>query len=65
MTTKDLQIIELINHNKNRSILFLAGNNDQLIDPKHAKALYDKFEGRKQLMIFEGDHNSSRPSSIL
>lgn len=61
----DLEIIKKINANHNRSILFLAGTEDALIYYRHTQSLYEKFEGKKKMILFEGDHNSDRPFEVL
>jgi fermentation-respiration switch protein FrsA (DUF1100 family) len=65
ISIKDLEIINLINHHKKRSILFLSGTEDALIDSKHARQLYERYEGPKKLLLFEGDHNSLRPPGVI
>jgi hypothetical protein len=36
-----------------------------LISYQHAIKLHDRFQGRKKLMLFDGDHNSDRPLDVL
>lgn len=46
-----------INHVKS-GIIFLHGSNDTLIPPSHSRKLFDKFKGRKKMIIVEkGGHN--------
>eukprot|EP01098_Paradermamoeba_levis_P001572 TRINITY_DN1183_c0_g1_i5.p1 TRINITY_DN1183_c0_g1~~TRINITY_DN1183_c0_g1_i5.p1 ORF type:complete len:372 (-),score=96.68 TRINITY_DN1183_c0_g1_i5:140-1255(-) len=41
--------------------LFAHGEGDTFIQPHHSKQIQEKYEGDKNLILFEGDHNSSRP----
>ena len=36
-----------------------------MITSSHAETLHDAYTGRKKLILFEGDHNSTRPSEVL
>jgi GMP synthase-like glutamine amidotransferase len=51
--------------NTNKSIIFLSGNNDSIVDKAHSETLYRKFNGHKELLIFEGTHNSQRSDYVL
>jgi len=53
-----------INHVKESFIpaLFACANQDDFIQPHHAQELHDKYAGDKNLIKFDGDHNSGRPS---
>jgi len=42
--------------------LFATGNQDDFIKPHHTDELYKKYAGDKNVIKFEGDHNSTRPS---
>lgn len=44
--------------------MFLSGKNDNFVKPHHSNLLYDEYLGSKQFLIFDGDHNSIRPSHI-
>ena len=41
--------------------LFVAGENDDFVQPGHSQRIYDKYAGDKNLVLVEGDHNSARP----
>lgn len=41
--------------------LFIAAENDDFITPKHSQELYENYGGDKNIIIVDGDHNSSRP----
>ncbi len=41
--------------------LFATGEQDSFIAPHHTQALYEAYAGDKNLIKFDGDHNSSRP----
>lgn len=43
-------------------ILFGAGEQDDFIAPHHAKNMYEKYAGEKELMTFQGTHNTRRPA---
>jgi len=43
--------------------LFGAARSDTFVLPQHTSDLYSAYLGPKQMMIFEGDHNSQRPSN--
>jgi len=40
--------------------LFGAPKDDTFVSPQHTKDLYMAYNGSKQLLTFEGDHNSQR-----
>eukprot|EP00358_Blepharisma_japonicum_P006498 CAMPEP_0202940894 /NCGR_PEP_ID=MMETSP1395-20130829/1029_1 /ASSEMBLY_ACC=CAM_ASM_000871 /TAXON_ID=5961 /ORGANISM="Blepharisma japonicum, Strain Stock R1072" /LENGTH=194 /DNA_ID=CAMNT_0049635675 /DNA_START=436 /DNA_END=1017 /DNA_ORIENTATION=+ len=42
-------------------VLFGAGIQDLFVRPHHTQDLYDKYPGEKDIILFEGDHNSIRP----
>jgi hypothetical protein len=41
--------------------LFACATGDDFILPHHTQDLYDKYAGDKNVVRFEGDHNSPRP----
>ncbi|CDW72798.1 UNKNOWN [Stylonychia lemnae] len=45
--------------------LFLAGDQDDFVAPQHSKDIYEKYEGDKKLITFEGGHNGVRPDHVL
>ena len=45
--------------------LFGHGSKDTLIPCEHTKELHKKYGGLKQIIIFEGDHNSPRPVNFV
>ena len=46
--------------------IFAAAQDDSFIPPSHSQELYESYGGtEKQLIFFEGDHNSSRPLTFL
>ena len=47
------------------SILFLAAKGDSLIHYNHSVELFTTYKGPKNILIFEGNHNSKRPKHIL
>lgn len=44
--------------------LFIAGVNDELIDPHHTHDIYEAYAGDKNMVMIEGDHNSQRPQYL-
>jgi len=45
--------------------LFVAAKSDAFIDQHHAKDLYEKYGGDKNIILVEGDHNSTRPKFLM
>jgi len=45
--------------------LFTAASRDTFILPSHAKQLYDAYAGDKNMVLVDGDHNSSRPRFLM
>jgi len=45
--------------------MFLAARADDFVPPSHALDLHAAYSGEKQIMLFEGDHNSGRPKDVL
>ncbi len=43
----------------------MAGDEDKMIPSTHGQRIYDAFPGKKKIKIFEGTHNSNRPSSVV
>jgi hypothetical protein len=42
--------------------LFAAATGDDFIAPRHAEAIHADYAGDKNLITFDGDHNSNRPA---
>jgi acetyl esterase/lipase len=45
--------------------LFIAAEGDAFVPPHHSQKIYAKYVGDKNIIIVEGDHNSSRPRYCL
>jgi len=45
--------------------LFATGNDDDFIPPHHTDELHKKYAGDKNVIKFEGDHNSPRPRFFM
>ena len=58
---KPIKVVEKIK----TPALFGHGSQDTLIPPEHTKELYKNYGGLKQIVIFEGDHNSPRPVNFV
>ncbi len=58
----NLDDIEPINYAKRCFIpaLFTAATDDDFVRPHHSKLLYDSYQGDKNIIMIEGDHNSIR-----
>jgi len=63
----DINDLVPMNHVKAGFIpaFFVAGKQDTFIDPHHAKDLFEKYAGDKNIVVVDGDHNSPRPSFLL
>ena len=59
----DIYKLSPINHVKNSFIpaLFATATNDDFIQPHHSEELHQAYEGEKNMVTFDGDHNSTRP----
>lgn len=44
--------------------LFAHGEKDNFIKPVHSRELHDAYAGDKNLVLFDGDHNSPRPEFL-
>lgn len=52
--------------NVNTTVIFMSGNHDLLINKRNSEKLYEACPcTKKYLKIFEGDHNSKRPDSVM
>ena len=60
-----IEPIENINKCKNIPILFCHGLNDSLINNHHCSDLYKVSGGKKEIVMFEGEHNEKRPLHIF
>ena len=45
--------------------LFAHGADDDFIKPAHSRALHDAYAGEKEFLLFDGDHNSPRPTPFF
>mmetsp|Transcript_44078 Transcript_44078/g.102963 ORF Transcript_44078/g.102963 Transcript_44078/m.102963 type:complete len:383 (+) Transcript_44078:61-1209(+) len=45
--------------------LFVAGVNDDLIDPHHTHDIHELYAGDKNMVLIDGDHNSARPEYLV
>jgi pimeloyl-ACP methyl ester carboxylesterase len=59
----DVKDLKPINHVQNAFIPALFGHatDDDFILPHHSEKLHEAYNGDKNMIKFEGDHNSSRP----
>lgn len=44
---------------------FCHAVNDTFISPNHCKQLFSSYTGEKEMIMFDGDHNSKRPYHVL
>jgi hypothetical protein len=63
----DINDIETLEHGPKSSVptLFMHGRQDNFISPRHSEELYNNYGGSKEIMLFEGDHNSERSDKVL
>ncbi|XP_019440077.1 PREDICTED: uncharacterized protein LOC109345491 [Lupinus angustifolius] len=45
-------------------VLFGHANDDQFVQPHHSDLISESYAGEKNIIKFDGDHNSSRPQSF-
>jgi len=45
--------------------LFAHGKDDAFIRPSHSEQLHANYSGDKELVLFDGDHNSTRPDFLF
>ena len=59
----DIMELNPIDHVENCFIpaTFAVANSDNFILPHHSEEMYNKYAGDKNIVRFDGDHNSSRP----
>lgn len=59
----DIYKLSPLKHVENSFIpaLFATSNGDDFILPHHSEKLHDAYKGDKNMIRFEGDHNSPRP----
>ena len=60
----DIYKLSPIDHVKSSFIpaLFATATGDDFIKPQHSQDLHDAYQGDKNFIKFEGDHNSARPT---
>jgi len=60
----DLEKLNPIDHVEGAFIPALFGHaeDDDFIEKHHSQELHDKYSGEKNLINFEGDHNTARPN---
>lgn len=62
---EDLNLMKAIDKiDPSTLIIFIAGDNDEIVSNSHSSALYKRFKGEKYYEIFEGGHNSRRPEYL-
>lgn len=63
----DINKLEPIKHADRCFIpaLFAAAEGDEFIQPHHSRNIYDIYAGDKNLVTFDGDHNTARPEFFL
>ena len=60
-----IEPIENLDKCKNIPILFCHALHDTFIDNHHCNDLYKAYGGKKEIVMFEGEHNDKRPLHIL
>jgi alpha-beta hydrolase superfamily lysophospholipase len=63
----DINNIVTLEHGPRSSVptIFMHGQDDTFIAPHHTEELYNNYAGTKELVLFDGDHNSERSEKIL
>ena len=62
---EDINPLESITEYEGISSLFCHALNDDLISNEHSKELYERYKGNKEIIMFDGNHNSKRPYHVL
>jgi len=63
----DINMLNPLKNHVGKSLspaFFISAENDELIDPSHAKQLHDAYHGQKRYMLVKGTHNSVRESYV-
>lgn len=50
---------------KDKALFIMAATGDSMINYSHSQKIYEAFPGKKQIELFEGNHNSNRPDAVL
>lgn len=58
-------MLENINRDTNRKIIFLAARGDKMVKYTNAEELFEAYKGQKQMILFDGTHLSDRPPEVL
>jgi len=63
----DINDIVPLDHIARSSVpaLFMHGRGDNFIAPRHSEELFSNYGGHKEIMFFDGDHNSERSDGVL
>lgn len=59
----DIDSIKALNH-VTCPVLFITGKTDDFIKSYHSHFLYDNYKHNKKFIMFDGDHNTSRPRHV-
>ena len=60
-----IEPMKILQKAKNVPILFCHGLDDTFINFHHCKDLFKVYNGKKEIVLFEGEHNERRPLHIL
>ena len=60
-----IEPVKILQKCKNIPILFCHGLDDTFINYHHCKDLFNEYKGKKEIVMFEGEHNEKRPLHIL
>jgi len=63
----DIEDLVPLNHGPKSTVpaLFLHGLQDTFVLPRHSEKLYNNYAGDKEMMMFEGDHNTERSERVV
>lgn len=61
----DIDLLNPIDFTPFAPALFVVAEKDDFVPPSHGKTLFERYQGDKNLIEVEGDHNSTRPQFML
>jgi len=63
----DINDIVPLDHGARSSVpaLFMHGRRDSFVSPRHSEEIFSNYGGHKEIMFFDGDHNSERSEKVI
>lgn len=62
---EEINPLENVKHCGNLPAIFCHGLDDNLINNIHSQNLYNNYSGKKEIILFQGSHNTERPHYVL